>query len=353
LLRHLENWSVRPCAVGDDHKLKIFFSQQGVMMRILVTGVGGAAAISVWKVLKDAHELYMGDIDCRASGLYLVPQKYRLLLPAGTDPEFSVKILEICKQLDINLLIATVDAELEPLALRADEFAAAGIKVPLCSPEVLRLCRDKYALLTAAQKVVPVPNYVILTKETLQASHAFPLFAKPRFGAGSNGIFTLKNQQDLANLPLDGSYLIQELLPGEEYSVDVYIHSEGTALAAVPRLRMKVDSGVAVTARTQQLPELIDAALKLAQHVGIRYVANIQFKRALDGQFKLLEINPRFAGALPLTVAAGINLPQLLLDDVQGKKFARELLPFKELMMVRYWQEHFFSPKEWEILCQL
>ena len=45
-------------------------------------------------------------------------------------------------------------------------------------------------------------------------------------------------------------------MPGAEYSVDVYIQSNGQPLACVPRLRMKVDSGVAVAARTQELPAL-------------------------------------------------------------------------------------------------
>ena len=122
-------------------------------------------------------------------------------------------------------------------------------------------------------------------------------------------------------------------------------------MAAVPRERMKTDSGVAVTARTLHNEELIASAVRIAEVIGIRYVANIQFKRAADGVFKLLEINPRFPGSLPLTTASGIDMPKLMVDDVLGRDMPDGLLPFREIMVVRYWTEHYFDCSEWERLC--
>ena len=55
-------------------------------MRLLITGAGGAAAISVWKSLAAEHELHMADMDPLASGLYLVPEAQRLIIPRGDDP---------------------------------------------------------------------------------------------------------------------------------------------------------------------------------------------------------------------------------------------------------------------------
>ena len=52
-------------------------------MRILITGAGGAAAISVWKSLSAEHELHMADMDPLAAGLYLVPPEQRLIIPRG------------------------------------------------------------------------------------------------------------------------------------------------------------------------------------------------------------------------------------------------------------------------------
>lgn len=321
-------------------------------MRILITGVGGPAAVSVWKSLKDEHELYMADIDPNAAGLYLEPANRRLLIPKGNAPDFVTKMLGICSENQIEVLISTVDSELAPLAAAKNQFLELGIKLPLCSYETLKTCYDKYALLTACQSHIPTPEFILLNEHSINEVNSFPRFAKPRHGAGSNGITTIYTKEDLKQLPLDNSYLVQELLPGEEYSVDTYIDSKGNPIAAVPRLRMKIDSGVAVTARTMISPELSALAVKVATLIGIRYVANIQFKRADDGQFKLLEINPRFSGALPLTTEAGVDIPKLLIQDLKHATLPQGLMPFKDLMVVRYWTEKFISPQEWEAVCQ-
>lgn len=321
-------------------------------MRILITGVGGPAAISVWKSLQHEHELHMADIDPNAAGLYLVPPKQRLLIPRGDAPHFVDTILTICKARQIEVVIATVDNELAPLAKSLSAFEALGIKLPLCPYETLKICYDKYELLTRCKDHLPTPDFVLLNEDNLHTLTTFPLFAKPRRGAGSNGIMTIHNQHDLAQVPRDNSYLVQELLPGEEYSVDTFLDGQGEAIAAVPRLRMKVDSGVAVTARTVIFPELSEQAVKVAELIGVRYVANIQFKQARDGQYKILEINPRFSGALPLTTEAGVDIPKLLIQNIQGKTLPTGLMPFKDLMVVRYWTEEFISPSEWETVCK-
>lgn len=321
-------------------------------MRILITGAGGAAAISVWKSLQHEHTLFMADMDPCAAGLYLVPSEQRLIIPSGKSPAFADTLLNHCKRLQIDALIATVDAELIPLAKEAEQFKQAGTFVPLCTPQVLTTCLDKYQLLLQCQAHVAVPQFMLLTEDSLPTIHRFPQFAKPRTGAGSTGAKYIHSSNDLLTLPLDGSYLVQEVLPGEEFSVDTYTTTTHQVIAAVTRLRMKIDSGIAVASRTLHVPELIDMATTVAKQVGLRYVANIQFKRSEDGQFKLLEINPRFSGTLPLTTAAGVDIPKLLLKELQNEPLPTALIPFIDLMTVRYWAEKFISPAEWEALKQ-
>jgi len=320
-------------------------------MRILITGAGGASAISVWKSLCSEHEIHMGDADPCAAGLYLVPASQRVILELGDNPDFAENTLIICKERKIDVLISTVDSELSRLAFISEKFLAQGINVPLSPYSALMLCRDKYKLLTHLNSDLTQQNIHLLTADIKLDARDFPLITKPRQGAGSRGIVLAHKPADIEHLPHDGSYLLQEYLPGEEYSVDVYIHSNGTPIASVPRLRLKIDSGIAVASMTKNIPELSALALDIACKVGIRYVANIQFKRAPDGKYKLLEINPRFPGTLPLTTAAGVDMPKLLIADLNGEVFTG-IMPFKSLMTVRYLTECYFDPHEWEALCQ-
>jgi carbamoyl-phosphate synthase large subunit len=227
-----------------------------------------------------------------------------------------------------------------------------GVALPISPLDCLRVCRDKHELLARVKGIVPVPDYEPLTPEAAARVTSFPRFVKPRLGAGSRGAEKITRREDLDALPQDGSILVQEYLPGEEYSVDVYVRGDGRVIAAVPRERMKTDSGIAVTARIVDVPEVIESARRVAEAIGVRYVANVQFKRAADGIFKLLEVNPRFPGTLPLTTAAGVDMPKLLVDDVAGKKLPDGPLPFKEIMVVRYWTEHYVDPQEWVKLCR-
>lgn len=320
-------------------------------MRILLTGAGGAAAISVWKSLSSEHELYMADMDPCAAGLYLVPATKRFIIPAGNSSHFITSVLQLCIQHSIEVVLPTVDAELLSFAHSQDEFLVHGIKIPISSTRCLQLCRDKYELLNFCEPTGLTPQFQLVTEHCELTDYSFPCFAKPCLGSGSQGARVIADQKAFDSLPKDGSYLVQELLPGAEYSVDVYIESNGHAVAAIPRLRMKIDSGIAVAARTQNNPELIQKALQIAQKIQIRYIANVQFKANNAGEFKLLEVNPRFPGTLPLTAAAGIDIPKLLIKDLHGESLGTELLPFQEVMVVRYWTEQFISIAEWSSLC--
>lgn len=320
--------------------------------KILVTGAGGAAAISVWKSLYSVATLHMADMDDCASGLYLVPSEQRLLLPRGDSPNFASFVLEQCKQRGIELLIPTVDAELGPLSRERASFEAAGIQVAVADPAVLAVIRDKAALLSKANGVVPVPWSHVWDAASPKELASWPAFAKPRAGSGSRDLMMIRSAADLAQVPRDGQFVVQEWLPGEEYSVDVYVSRAGVALASVPRVRMKTDSGIAVTARTVLASDVAQYAIDLVKSLGLPLVANVQFKRDAQGVAKLLEINPRFPGTLPLTAAAGIDIPRLMLDDFSQRPLPTAMLPYKEVMTVRYWTEHPVNVSEWQALAQ-
>ena len=166
----------------------------------------------------------------------------------------------------------------------------------------------------------------------------FPVFAKPRQGAGSRGIRLVPDRQALEALPTDEGLIVQDLLPGEEYSVDVIADANGGIVAAVPRTRARVDSGVAIAGRTVRDPELEDTAAAVARAIGLVGVANVQLRRDRSGRAMLLEVNPRFPGALPLTIAAGVDIPSLVVDLFLGETLP-DRVGFREVASVRFLED--------------
>ena len=132
------------------------------------------------------------------------------------------------------------------------------------------------------------------------------------------------------------------MLPVDEYSIDVFADLDGRVVAAVPRSRLRVDSGVSVAGNTFHDEELEQAARRVAVAIGLETVANVQLRRDREGRAALLEVNPRFPGAMPLTVAAGVDMPSLTLDAVLGRPVPAAI-DFAEIAVVRYLEDTFLT----------
>lgn len=308
---------------------------------ILITGAGGAAAVTLIRALRESYTVIAADMDPFAVGLYLVPAGQRVLLPRGDDASFVPALLREARERGADLVIPTVDVELPGVAAAVDEFTESGIRVLVENLSTLDCCLDKWALVQACAPTVRVPATVVLddqlTSATIESLGA-PFIIKPRRGAGGRGFAVIENEAMLDGHPRDGSHILQEFLPGDEFSIDVLGRPDGHIVAAVPRLRDKVDSGIAVAGRTVHDDELITFGRSVAEAIGVVGVVNVQVRRARDGSAALLEVNPRFPGTMALTMAAGIDMPNLAVAGAFGAALP-DALDFAEIAVVRHWDE--------------
>jgi len=312
--------------------------------RVLVTGAGGPSGISILRDLADGpYALLAGDIDPYAAGLQLVAAADRALLPRGDDPRFADVVLALCEAAAADVLVPTVDSELLPLARERARCADAGVRLVLASEATLETCLDKWALAQACHGHVRVPATVVADERFDPAAIELPVIVKPRSGSGSRGIRLVERAEELYALERDGTLLVQEHLPGPEHSLDVIARADGHVAAVVPRERLKVDSGIAVTGRTLHDERLDAFARTVAERIGLTTVANVQVKEDTAGEPALLEVNARFPGTMPLTIAAGVDMPALAIGEALGTPIADGPLPFEDIAMVRFFQERFFS----------
>lgn len=312
--------------------------------RVLVTGVGGPSGISILRAMaSEPVTMLAGDIDPYAAGLYLVDAERRWMLPRGDDPRFAADLLARCRREAVDVLVPTVDSELLPLARRREEFAAAGVTLVLASEATLAACLDKWVLAERCRDRVRVPATVVADAGFDVAAAPLPAIVKPRSGSGSRGIRLVERRAELAALERDGTLLVQEHLPGIEYSLDVLARADGHVAAVVPRARLKVDSGIAVTGRTLHDDALEGFAREVAAVIGLTTVANVQVKGDAAGEPALLEVNARFPGTMPLTVAAGVDMPRLAIGEALGATIPDGPLRFEDIAMVRFFEERFFA----------
>ncbi len=317
------------------------------MTRVLVTGAGGPAGVAVIRSLlrRGDVEVLAADMDPWASALYLVPAAHRRLVPAGRADDFVDVVRAMCRDDAVDVLFATVDVELPRLAAAREELAAAGTALAAPSLATIETCLDKLALARACERTVRTPRTELVGTPQALDGWQFPVIVKPRRGAGSRGVRTVASAAELDAVHAEEDLLVQELLPGDEYSVDVFAAPDGHVVAAVPRARTRVDSGVAVAGVTLHDADLVETASAVARAVGLTSVANVQLKRDADGAPALLEVNPRFPGAMPLTIASGVDMPSLVLDAVLGRPVP-DRVEHRSLANVRYLEDVFLPVED-------
>jgi D-aspartate ligase len=118
--------------------------------------------------------------------------------------------------------------------------------------------------------------------------------------------------------------LVQELIPGPETQVEsyhVYVAEDGQILGEFAGQKIRThprEFGYSTALITTDHEDVFELGRELTHRLGLRGVAKFDFKRAPDGRLYLLEINPRFNLWHHLGARAGVNLPQLVYDDLAG-----------------------------------
>jgi carbamoyl-phosphate synthase large subunit len=283
--------------------------------RVLVTGTGGSSGIAVLGALSaEKLDIFSADVDPHAPGLYLVDEDRRLPIPEGDRDSYTELVYELCERHRIDVLIPTTGRELVLLASARAFFTEVGTRIVLASEKTLRMCLDRWALHRRCTGAVRVPDSMLVDENFDPSCPKLPVMVKPRAGSGSRGVQLIERREELKRIERDGSLLVQEHLPGAEYSLNTLARSDGRVIV-VPWARSKVDSCVAATWRAVRDDGLEAIGRRIAERIGLTSVVNIQVKETFDGEPALLEVNPSFPGTTPLTVASGVNMPKLCVDD--------------------------------------
>ncbi|ELY99418.1 ATP-grasp protein-like protein [Natrialba chahannaoensis JCM 10990] len=121
--------------------------------------------------------------------------------------------------------------------------------------------------------------------------------------------------------------LLQEYVPvTDEYGFfALYDHGEPVATFQHRQIRGYSYAGGASSYRESvRIPALEEAGRDLLEHLDWHGLAMVEFLRDEDGEFKLMEINPRFWSSLPFSVQAGADFPYYYWQLATGDREAIE-----------------------------
>jgi len=284
--------------------------------------------------------IYGSDWSRLTPAFYVTDESF--LVPGINAPEYVDVLLDICRQHDVGLVIPLLDPELLILARARERFAQAGARLVLSSLRVVEICRDKLKTFQFLRDHGLGTPRVLSPDEALGGP--FPLVVKERRGSSARNVRRVHHAGMLKfarRSKID--FIIQEYVPGVEFTVDVYADFTGRPRVAVPRQRLQVRTGEVTKARTVRDPDVIRDALRLVEALGECVgVITAQCRRTPKGEVKFFDINPRFGGGVPLAIRAGADFPKWILQEHLGQTPSIDPEAWENgLLMLRYDAEVF------------
>ena len=284
------------------------------------------------------------DVNPHSPALDVADRAY--LVPLSSDAGYLDAIERICQQDEIGLVIPTIDDELGLFAAATERLARLGVRVAVSPLDTCEVCNDKFETcrVLTARGVAAATSYL---PETLPSTPPLPLFVKPRGGRGGVGAVAVRTRRELEFfLGQVERPVIQDYLDGPEFTIDLLCDFGGRPLAVVPRERIVIRAGVMDRGRTVRDTGLIELGLDCASALSFRGAVNIQC-RVVDGRPVVFEVNPRFSGGIPLTIAAGVDMPRLLIELALGRSVRPRVGEFRAgVWMSSYETSVFFQEGE-------
>lgn len=277
--------------------------------------------------------------DVTSASAAIVKADHGVVVPSVGTIQYMPTLQDIIREHHIGLLVPLTDLDVRVLARHRDAIERMGCRTMVGSEESVMLCRDKAKTNALLSKAGLAPIRTVSLDEFFRKPF-YPCFVKPIRGSAGVGTGLIYNEKELrAHVATYGELLlVQEHVPGQEFTIDVYRTRKGEVKCVVPRLRLAVRSGEVEKGMTLKDAGLTQAVLKLVPHLGdIWGVFCCQCRRHANGPPRFFEVNPRFGGGSPLSVAAGANLPLYLLQEVLDLPVTAEVGKFTDhLLMLRY-----------------
>jgi carbamoylphosphate synthase large subunit len=302
------------------------------LKRVLITGAGGAGSIEIWNLLNKKHKLFFCDQDISLIH-NSIPNNRKLQVPSAKNSLYIKSINSIIKKFKIDLLVPTVDEEINVLFSKKN-----NIKNIFCPPKDISLVfLDKFKTSVFLKN----NNFNDLNTLVVKSKNFFPknnnLIVKPRFGRGSimthriSSYSQFKSYLNLYKLKAV-DVIVQKFIKGQEYTIFVDTDENGKLKSIVP-VKVLRKKGITLHGITDNNKKIIDFVKKFNTKFKSQNSYNLQLiikKRKIY----VIEINPRISTTFIITLKLGYD---------PFSKLNRKVIfiPKKQISLKRFWSNLF------------
>jgi carbamoyl-phosphate synthase large subunit len=282
------------------------------------------------------------DASDRSPAFHITDRSY--LVPRVNTAEYIPRLVDICSQEQIGIVIPLIDTELAVLAENRHRFGLIGTQVIVSDPEVIAIGMNKTETRAFFKRNGIDTPEIYTAQDIEQGRYHLPLMVKPNDGSASKMVFKAETHEQLTFFRRYVPHaIIQEFIDGDEYTLDVFVDLNGLVRCVVPRLRLEVRAGEVSKGLIVKNDRIIAAGKKVGECLsGTRGCITLQCIVTRQDAIKMIEINPRFGGGAPLSIEAGADMPKWVVQMVRGQLNEDVEHSYRDgLMMLRYDDEIF------------
>lgn len=322
-------------------------------LNVLMTCIGGVFALDIIEALRLDKKLNIRLIGADANpdvvNRFFVDSFYSVPNASKTPNEFVASLLDICQQESVDIVIPSADEEVLAVSRAKQAFLELGIKPTVEEPAKVELIRDKARLFThLSSQGVPLPKFVPISnaQDILRWANylQYPdqkFILKPISGRGARNLIVVDSKASEFTVASSGrgygvgnlesvvetlrhedplALMAMEYLLGPAFDVDC-VAKKGQVLSLVVRRRLWKDpfSPMSQGCRIEHNEQIEQQIIKMVDVLSLNGIFDFDFATAKDGTPGLLEINPRWSGAVGASVAGGVNIPSILVRSILGR----------------------------------
>ena len=269
----------------------------------------------------------------------LAPAQYaadaRVAPPRFDHPDYVPFLQSLVERYDVRAVVPLTDLDIEVLA-RAD--------LPAFVPDgdVARATFDKYeAHELLLRHGLPSPPTVVPPEEP----ESYPVMVKPRRGSGARSIHPAADRAEMEFFVryVKEPVMVQRLMGGPEFSIDILCDLGGRCLNAIPRTMIESRGGESIKGTVIADGELVELGRAVGEALPVRGPCTVQVFRDPEIGLGITDVNTRFGGAFPAPMYAalpGRTYPELIVRMAGGERVEPHVGEFRAgITFTRwYWQ---------------
>ena len=285
------------------------------MRTVMVTGVGAVIGYGLLRSLQSTKpDMFLVGADMYPDAVGRAWCDAFEQPPMTSDPYYAGWLQNVLSERHVDLLIPGIEQDVHWLSDNRQLMSRFPCKVVLNTHRLINLSRDKWTMhqeLESIGDVSRIPSRVTGSFDSLSSAFGLPFLLKPRRSYASKGLVRIERREefDVHSERLGKELLAQPIIGAkdEEFTVGVFGDGLGGVCASISMRRKLAPDGSTAKAWINADTNLDKSVARLCEHFKPLGPTNLQFRRDANGEWKLLEINPRISSSSSIRRAFGYN----------------------------------------------